>query len=188
MNLKYKIIGLAAGLLWLALVAEMEATAAQEKSGAASIAVVDVQVLMQNSAAAKKARAEIEKARAVLDEMAKREEAALERLNQSITKQRTTLSAQAYQDRLREVRQKEAANEIDMQERRDKLEVASRDAQRSLTAAIEQAVDDVRKEHNYGAVLPRSVIVGTPAVPDITQEVLKRLNQRTPSVILDLPK
>jgi len=143
---------------------------------------------MQNSEAATKARAEIEKAKAQLDEKTKRNEAELEGQSQSIAKQRPTLSPQAYQQLLRGVREKEAAQEIDMQERRDKLDGASREAQRIITAGIEQAVNDLTKERNYLAVLPRSVIVGTPAAPDITQEVLKRLNQRLPSVTIDLPK
>lgn len=183
-----KILALAVGLLAVAIVGGAHFAFAQQKSSAGNIAVVDVQFLMQNSNAAKNARAEIEKARAELDEKAKREEAELQNLNQSIAKQRPTLSAQAFQQLLRGVRQKEATQEIDMQERRDKLDAASREAQRTIAAAIEQSVNNITKERNYAVVLPRSVIVGTPAVPDITQEVLKRLNQRTPSVTIDLPK
>ncbi len=186
--MKHMIAVFVFGLLALAVPTGINAAVATEKSGAANIAVVDVQLLMQNSEAAKKARAEIEKARAELDEKAKREEAELGSLNQSIAKQRSTLSAQAYQQILRGVRQKEAAQEIDMQERRDKLDAAAREAQRIIAAAIEQAVNDITKERNYVVVLPRSVIVGTPAAPDITPEVLKRLNQRIPSVTIDLPK
>lgn len=188
MNVNRKILALAVGLLAVAIVGGAHFAFAQQKSSAGNIAVVDVQFLMQNSNAAKNARAEIEKARAELDEKAKREEAELQNLNQSIAKQRPTLSAQAFQQLLRGVRQKEATQEIDMQERRDKLDAASREAQRTIAAAIEQSVNNITKERNYAVVLPRSVIVGTPAVPDITQEVLKRLNQRTPSVTIDLPK
>ena len=61
MNMKYKIIGLAAGLLLLPMVAEIHVAFAQEKSKAINIAVVDVQFLMENSSAAKTARAQIEK-------------------------------------------------------------------------------------------------------------------------------
>lgn len=186
--MKRTIAVFAFGLLALALPTGTNAPIAAEKSPAANIAVVDVQFLMQNAEAAKKARSEIEKAKAQLDEKAKRNEAELESQSQSIAKQRPTLSPQAYQQLLRGVREKEAAQEIDMQERRDKLDGAAREAQRTITAGIEQAVNDITKERNYLAVLPRSVIVGTPAAPDITQEVLKRLNQRTPSVTIDLPK
>ena len=188
MNVNRKIISLAAALLALPMVAGVHVALAQEKSPAINIAVVDAQFLMQNADAAKNAGAQIEKARAELQEKATAEEEALDKLSQSIAEQRPTLSAEVYEQLLRGLRQKVANHEIDMQERLDKLDAAYREAPRTIAAAIEQVVDEITKEQNYVVVLPRSIIIGTPAVPDITQEVLRRLNQRTPSIPIDLPK
>lgn len=184
--MKHSIVVLASGLLTLALPTGTNAPLAAEKSQAVSIAVVDAPSLMQNSEAAKKARAEIEKARAQLQQKAKGEEETLEKLRQSIAQQRATLSAEAYEQLLRGLRQKISAYEIDMQERQDKLNNGLVDASNKVARAIVQIVDEIAKERNFAAVLSRAAVVSTAV--DITPEALKRLNQRIPSVTIDLSK
>ena len=157
---------------------------AQEKSSA--IAVIDVRFVMQNADAAKNVRAQIEKARAELQEKAKGEEEALDKLTQSIAQQRPTLVADVYEQLLRGLREKVANHEIDMQERQDKLDRASLEASKKVAGAIVQIVDEIVKEQNFAFVLNRSAVISTTV--DITQEVLKRLNQQMPSITIDLPK
>lgn len=188
MNLKYKIIGLAAGLLWLTLVAEMTATAAQEKSGPANIAVVDVQFLMENSSAAKTARAQIEKVQVTYRKEVERKLEEVTRTYQSLAHERSRLSDEAYQQRMQELRQKAANYQNEAQEHLGKLDLGLRGGLQKIAAAIEGIVNDIAKERKLSVVFPRSSIIGTPTVPDITQDVLKRLNQRTPSVTIDIPK
>jgi Skp family chaperone for outer membrane proteins len=186
MNVNRKILALAVGLSAVAIVGGAHFAFAQQKSSAGNIAVVDPQSLMQNSDAAKNARAQIEKARAELQQKAKGEDEALEKLRQSIAQQRPTLSAEGYEQLLRGLRQKISTHEIDMQERQDKLNRALLDASNKVAGAIVQIVDEIAKERNFAAVMSRAAVVSTTA--DITQEALKRLNQRMPSIALDLPK
>ena len=183
-----KIMVLAAGLLALAMVAGVDVALAQEKSSAINIAVVDVQFLMQNSDAAKNIRAQIEKMRAGYQQEIKSKQENIDKLNQSIAQERPTLSEDVYQQRVRELRQKAANYRIDMQERQDKLDGAFRGASQKIAAKIVEVVNEVKKERDFTLVLSRSAIIDTPGVPDVTQEVLRRLNQRMPSVALDLPK
>ena len=89
---------------------------------------------------------------------------------------------------MRELWQKGAKHQNDAQERESKLDGTFRGASQKVTAAIEQVVDQIMKERKFSVVLPRSAFIGTPAVPEITEGVLKRLNQRIPSVAVDLPK
>lgn len=188
MNVNRKIITLAAALLALAMVARVHVALAQEKSSAINIAVVDVDFVLQNSDAAKNLGAQIEKIRANYQQEVKDKQDEVDKLSQSIAQEGPGLSEDAYQQRMRELRQKIANHQSDMQERESELDGAFRGASQKIAAAIEQVVDEITKEQNFVLVLPRSVIVGTPAVPDITQEVLERLNQRIPSVAVDLPK
>lgn len=188
MNVNRKIMASAAGLLALAMAAGVHAASAQEKSSAVNIAVVDVQSLMQNSDAAKNARAQIEKTRADYQREVKIKQEELDKLNQNIAQERPTLSQDAYQQRTRELRQKTANYQIDAQERQDKLDAALSGASQKIAAAIARIVDEVKKEQNFTLVLSRSAVVDTQGIPDITQELLKRLNQRTPTVAVDLPK
>ncbi len=183
-----KIKALTVGSLALAMVTGAHVAFAQEKSRTTNIAVVDVDFVLQNSDPAKSLRAQIEKTRANFQQEVKDKQDELDKLGQSLARERPRLSEDAYQQRVRGLRLKIANHESDMEERASKLDGAFRGASRKVTAAIEQAVDQIMKERKFLVVLPRASIIGTPAVPDITQEVLKRLNQRMPSVVVDMPK
>lgn len=87
---------------------------------------------------------------------------------------------------MRELRHRIAYHESDMQEGQSKLDGAFRDASQNIQAMIEQIVDEIADQRNYTLVLPRSLIVGTPRAAEITEEVLGRLNQRLPSVTVEL--
>jgi Skp family chaperone for outer membrane proteins len=186
-NMKRKILILAAGLFWLALFAET-ATAAQEKAGAANIAVVDVQSLMQNSNAAKNARTQIDKMRTDYQKDFQGKQEEMNKLFRGMARERPMLSQEAYQQRMGELQQRAASYENEMQERQGKLDDALRGASQKIAAAMTQIVDEIIKEQKLTLVLPRSISIGTPTAPDITQEVLKRLNQRIPTVSVQLPR
>lgn len=183
-----RILDIAAGLLALAMVGGVHVALAQEKSGAARIAVVDLQFLMKNAAAAKNARGQITNLRADYQILFKNRQVVMDKLRQSIEQERPKLSKQAYQLRMGDLWQKGVDHQRDVRERELKLDGASRRASRKIAAAIAEVADKIKKERNFGLVLPRSVSVGTPGVPDITREVLKRLDRRMPSVAVDLPK
>jgi len=182
------IAALAAGLWALPLVAGAKVAVAEQMPSAISIAVVDVQLLMQNSDAAKSIVAQIEKVRADYQRFIVAEQEDVQRLDQAITQQRTTLSPQAYQQRVQELRDKVAAYQRDAQDRQGKLDSSSRGAAQKIELLIVQIVDEIKKERNFTLVLSRSAVVDTTTFPDVTQEVLARLNQRLPSVTIDLPK
>lgn len=184
MNVSHKIMVLAVGLV----LAGVHDALAQQKSPAINIAVVDIQLLMENSAAAQNVRAQIEKIRAKYQQEVKDKEDEISKLSQSIAQERPRLSEDDYQKRMRELRQKSANYQSDMQERQGKMDGAFRGASQKIAASIAQTVDEITKEQKLILVLPRSTVVGTPTVPDITQEVLKRLNQQTPTLTVDLPK
>jgi Skp family chaperone for outer membrane proteins len=188
MNMNRKITAVAAGLVWLTLVAEMVATAAQEKSGNANIAVVDVQFLMENSTASKNIRAQIDQIRAKYQKEFKEKQEELTKLFQSIAGERSTLSPDAYQRRVGELQQKASNYENEAQERQSKLDSALGAASNRISSAIGKIAEEIMKEQKFVLVLPRSISIGAPAVPDITQEVLKRLNKQMPILAIEIPK
>lgn len=187
MNVNRKIMALAAGLLALAMIAGDHIALAQENSRTTSIAVVDVQFLMQNSAAAENARAQFEKMLAYYQQVIEGTMEGITKAYETIVNERPTLSDDAYQQRLAELRQMAANFQNDALEHQGKLDGALREALQKIADAIEQVVDQIMKEQKLTVVLPRSAIIGTPAVPDITQKVLEYLNQRIPTVAVDLP-
>jgi outer membrane protein len=153
-----------------------------------NMAVVDPQFLVQTSEVGKSIRTQMDKLRANEERALKAEQENLTKLEQNLTQQRATLAADEYQKRLQEIRQKSAELQRDAQERENKLEVAYHNAGVKVENAIGQIVDEINKERNFTMTLRRFAVAGNTSVPDITQDVLKRLNQRMPSVVVEMPK
>lgn len=183
-----RIIALAAGLLALSMVAGGRLASAQEKPGTANIAVVDMQFLMQHSAAAKNARAQVEKFRAVLQQVIKGQLQGIKKDYEKIAKERSALSKDAYEQRLLGLRKKAASYQNDAEKRQAKLDDSLNEALGKIISAIGRNVDQIIKERKFTLVLSRSATIGTFGVPNITEEVLKRLDQQISSVSVDLPK
>lgn len=170
------------------LVASAAGARAQDPSGGVRIAVVDVQSVLRQSAAAKDVRTKVEKLRA--DHQRETREA-LERLKgeyEAAAKERPNLSEDAYQKRLSEIREKAARYQDLSQKRIDALDGALAGALGKIAGGIEDGVNAIIKEQKLSFVLPRSGVIGVPTVPDITQDVLKRLDRQMPTVAVDLPK
>lgn len=179
-------ISLTGGILALAMVAGVQVVLAQGNSSAITIAVVDAQFILQNSDAGKSASSQIDKVRSDYQQKVKNEQEDINKLNQRIAAERSTLSQDEYQQRMQELQQKTTNYQRDVQDRQQKLNGALRDVSQKMSAAILQIVDEIKKERKLTLVLNRSAVVGTADVPDMTQEVLKRLNQRMPSMTVDL--
>ena len=171
-----------AALLTLTMTAGVDVALAQERL---NIATVNIQFLMENSDAAKDLRKQTDKIRAEYQREINNKQNEIDKISQGIEQQRPTISVEAYQRRMRELRRTIANHESDLQERQSELDAAFSGESQKIAVAIEQVVDEIRKEQNFVLVLPRSVIIGTTDVPEITQEVLKRLNQQMPLVIID---
>ena len=185
MNVNRKNTILAAGLLALAVVAETRFALAQESP---NIAVVDVQYLLQHSAAAKNALAQSEKMFAEYQKEIDGKLDGIAKAYESLIQERSNLSEDVYQRRLLGLRQRTESDQRAVQQTQGKLDGARRHALQKIRDTIEQVVDQIIKEQKLTVVLPRSAIIGTPAVADITQEVLRRLDQRMPPVAIDKPK
>ncbi|HKO08772.1 MAG TPA: OmpH family outer membrane protein [Alphaproteobacteria bacterium] len=170
------------------IVASVMLLSALPAAAQANMAVVDPQFLVQNSEVGKSIRTQMDKLRANEERALKATQDNLTKLEQSLTQERATLAADEYQKRALEIRQKAAELQRDAQERGNKLEVAFRNAGVKVENVMAQIVDEINKERNFTMTFRRFALMGTTSVPDITQDVLKRLNQRMPSVVVELPK
>lgn len=147
-----------------------------------------MQFLMENSTASKNIRAQIDQIRAKYQKEFKEKQEELTKLFQRIAHERSTLSPDAYQRRVGELQQKASNYENEAQERQSKLDNALGAASSKISSAIGQIAGEIMKEKRFALVLPRSISIGTPAVPDITQEVLKRLNKQIQTLAIEIPK
>lgn len=152
---------------------------------AAEAALVDLQFVMQNAEASKHLRLQVEKMRVEHQLKAKAEQDEIEKLNQALAREREKIFDAEYWKRLRALRQRAANSQIDAQERQERLDAALAAASENIAAVIVQIVDELRKERNFAFVLSNTATVGKPTIPDITPEVLKRVNQRLSTVAFD---
>jgi len=155
---------------------------AQQKAAEPSIAIIDTQVLLEKAEAAKSARQQIEKLRADIMLSMGAEQQEIRQMGQALAKERAALGEEVFQQRMREVLQRNTDYQRSVQERQQKLDAASRAAAQKVEAVVHEIVDEFKKEHNYALVVVRSATMGKPTVPDITQDVLGRLDRRLPTV------
>lgn len=160
---------------------------AQSKPASINIAVVDTQFLMANAAAAKSASAQIEQMRTSYQSEIKGKEDDLDKSAQALAKDKATLAPDAYTQRVNDLQEKAATLQQDAQDHETQFDNALNAASAQIAVAVVRAVDEIKKEKKIALVLARSAIVGTVGVPDITQDVLARVNQQMPAIVLVAP-
>ncbi len=180
-----KITALAAAAVVLGALAQAPGAAAQSPL---NIAVIDPQYLLQNSEAGKSIRAQLDKLHAGEERALKTEQDNVTKLDQTLGQQRATLPAAEFEKRAQEVRQKAVELQRDAQAREARLNAAYNTAAQKLEQSIEQLVAELVKEKGYLFVLKRVAVMANANLPDLTAEILKRLNQRVPTVAVEMPK
>ena len=193
MNMSLKVMAFAAGLLALAMVSGVHVALAQQNSRATDIALVDVAYIMQHAAAAKNFRAQVEEMRADNQKAFEGKIEAITKVYEEIADSRATLSSGtlsdvAYKQQVLELQQLTKEHQNEALARQDRVAGALLEGLRKIADTIEEVVNQISQEQKLLVVLPRSAIVGTAAVPDITQEVLTRLDQRMPTIAVELAK
>jgi Skp family chaperone for outer membrane proteins len=157
-----------------------------QKAPDPAIAIIDTQALLEKSEAAKSARQQIEKLRLDLVQSLSAQQQELRQAGQALARERASLSEDVFQQRMRDVMQKNAELQKETQEQQTRLSAASRAASQKIENVVHEIVDELKKEHRYALVVVRSSTMGKPTVPDITDAVLGRLDRRLPKVDVTL--
>lgn len=152
-----------------------------------AIAVVDVQGALRESDAAKKIQALINKRRQDYQRQVTEEEQALRQSEQDLQQQRSILSPDVYQQRLREFRDRVAEVQKSVQQRRRALDQAFTMSMNKVRDALVTVIAEIADERGAKVVLFKDHIVIAEKSLDISEEALHRLNDRLPSVPVDLP-
>jgi outer membrane protein len=153
-----------------------------------TVAIVDINQIMQNSEAAKSIKTQVDKARAGFQQSVQSKNDEFHKLEDDLQRQREVLSPEAFQQKQKEFQQKVADAQRETQDRRNKSEEALGKAQLQVETALNQIVDQIAKEQGITLVLPRQAVLHYEPEMDITAEVMKRLNGKLPAVTLAFPK
>lgn len=150
-----------------------------------NILVVDVQSLLQNSKSAKMVRQQIEQKRAEYAKEISHQEAALRQERDALQRQQPSLSADALNKKGREFQQK--VNELDksVQAKRQALEHSNGEALEKIQAAMLKIITEIAKERKANMVFQRTELVMFDQGFDVTDEVLKKLDEQMPTLTVN---
>lgn len=164
------------------------AQAAGGKVPPAIIAVIDSQRVNREAAALKNARQQLEQFRFSFQSEIAKEEEKLRAEEQEIARQRSVLSPEAFEQRRQAFQAKVIDLQKRIQERSQSLEKMLNGVREQVTVQVIEILKGLAQERGFNMVLDRAqvqIFIGDSI--DITPEVLKRLDQRLPTVKVNLP-
>jgi len=183
-------IALWAAALVLAVLAMAGSAGAQQQKQedpTFSFAVIDVQRVIREAKATQSIRPQIEKLKSGYEKDFEKQEQELRAANQDLAQQRAILSPEAYAERRRDFQQRATAAQREVQETKRRLDHALGTAMSKVHGMLRQVTAEIAKERSLTAIFPRSAVILVERRYDITDEVLKRLDERLPSVAVSVP-
>ena len=155
---------------------------------ASVVAVVDVQLILQESAASKSIQKQLEAQRETYQNEISKQEDRLRSVEQELNRQRTVLSADDFGQKRREFEQQVADVQRTVQARKRVLDQAFNESMTKVRDAVLQIVTEVAGEQKATLVLAKQQVVLAEKSLDLTSAVLDRLNKKMPSVPVTVPK
>lgn len=153
----------------------------------AVVLVVDIQRIMRDSKAAQTIRSQVNDQREKFQaEFAEREKKLREE-EQSLARQRTILTAEVFQQKLKEFEGRIATVQRDAQGRRQEVEAALNRALQDIRGVLVNIVGKMADEQKATVVLPKVSVFLVDKKLEITEDVLARLDAELPKVTVRVP-
>lgn len=151
-------------------------------SAAVNVAVVNIQQVMRDSTAAQNVREQLEaKQKGFQADISKKEEA-LQKEDKELSKKRSVLSKEAFEEKARVFRSKATDVQKEVQEKKAVLDAAFERALAEIQKSVTEVIGEMSKEKGFALAVPTSQILYSDEKLDISAEVLKRLNQKLPKL------
>lgn len=147
-----------------------------------SLAVVDFRGVLAKSKAAVSVRKQLDIERSKYKEEFADIEKKLRIAQQKLAKQRAIVTAEAFEKRARELKDKAREAQKRAQATNQLLKKSFDQSMNEIRTHLLKIIAEVAEETGAGVVLFRSAIVIAVKELEISQEVLKRLNEKLPSV------
>ena len=153
----------------------------QENSVQIKLGVLNIVRLTQTSLMSKDIARQIDSRRVKFRAEIKSEEQDLRKSNEDLQKQRVILSPAAFEQEIKLFRRKELALQKKVQRRNQEFNRLRVFTTRAFEKALNKALVDVTKKHNFTLVLRKREVLVTAAFLDITKLVLAQLDKNAPS-------
>lgn len=162
-------------------------TAPAAAQGMSGIGVIDMQLLQRESSATKSIQAQLAKRDAAYKQELTKQENELRKVEQELSQQRALISPEAFAERRRQFEQRVNNLQRDGQNRKRELDKSFATAMRTVENVLKDIVEQMVKEKRLTLVLNKGHAIYASAEYDITDEVMKRLNAKLPSVNVAAP-
>ena len=147
-----------------------------------SLAVVDFRGVLAKSEAARNIRSAVDEKRQELRKYFLEVENSLRDEQKDLSKKRSIVTAEAFEQRARRLKEKAQSAQKLAQTSNQKLKKSFDQAMDKVQKELLRIVAEVAEESGVGVVLFRSAIVIAVKKLDISKEVLQRLNKKLPEV------
>lgn len=172
-----------ASLIFFALVISIVFFAATSKASySATIAVVDVQKIMNESKAANSIREQVKKKKSSFQAELDKKEKELQKQDQELAKQRSILSKEAFEQQYKEFRQTAVKAQSEIRAKKLKLDQTFSKAITDVQKKVSEIVANIAKEKNVQIAIARAQVIYAGGAIDITDEVLEKLDDSLSSV------
>ena len=170
-----------------ALLLAVSKTPAIAQSPLTGVVVIDMLRIERDAAASKSIRGQLEKYNTADQQEITKQENDLRKLEQELGQQRALISPEAFAERRRQFEQKVNNLQRDAQNRRREFDKVKVNAARSVETALRQVIEQLVTERKLTMVLSKTQTMYTAPELEVTDEVLKRLDAKLPSVKVPAP-
>jgi outer membrane protein len=145
------------------------------------IAVVNVQSIMKDSAAAKSIREQLESKQKAYQADISKQEDALQKSKQELDKQQAALSKEAFAEKVKDFQGKVTDMQKQVQSKKMTLDAAYEQSIGQIQKTVGEIIADMSKEKGFQVAVPSGQLLFADPSLDITADVAKRLNEKMPS-------
>jgi outer membrane protein len=153
-----------------------------EKLPPAVAAVIDYQRVLREAKSAKSISDQLEARRKLYQDQIAKEEQRLNDADKELAKQRGVLSPEAMNTKREDLQKRAGELQKLVNDRRRQLGAVSSAALNEVRNAMLQVVGDLSGEHGFNLVLPSNTVLMFAPKVDLTDEVIKRLDEALPTV------
>jgi Skp family chaperone for outer membrane proteins len=148
------------------------------------IIIVDVQQILRDSLVAKNIQGQMNDRTDRYTKEVSAQENELRRTQDELERQRTVLSPDAFNTKMRDFQQRYDALDHGVQVTRQALQQAYNDAMTKVENTALQIISDIASERKANLVITKAAVLFEAPGLDITQDVIHRLDEKLPSVPL----
>lgn len=170
--------------LAFASVATLAAAPAASAATPAVIVIVNMQQIFTQSKVGQSIRTQLQDQAKKLQDEDKKGEAAIQAEAKALSDQRSLLSADDFKKKVQALEQKEGERQNKMRAKGEALQLGVNKARQEVEAAIRPIFADVMKKNGATLLLDQSVVLAGGVDLDITDEVLKQLDEKLKTVVV----